>query len=173
MPSRRSDSACREKPRIERQVVGGLQQELLVVVEHVEAALEVGEADGHRLDALLVRQVLHPLLADLAGFLAGHAVGLGLDVHLLQLLVRDLEKVAKRRVHSSPLPPSRRAPGRFRCGRRGKHFLAKFPQFRLKGKQITLKTKVIALRAGTIGNSGDPSPAERAPRRVHRYNGLP
>ena len=108
-----------DRRAVEGEVVGRLQEELLVVVEHVEAALEVGEADGHRLDALLVGQVLHPRVADLARVLAGHAVGLGLEVHLLQLLVRDLQKVAKRRVHSSPLLASRRPTGGSRADRSG------------------------------------------------------
>jgi hypothetical protein len=49
---------------VEGEVVGRLQQELLVVVEHVEAALEVGEAHRHGLDPLLVGQVLDALVTD-------------------------------------------------------------------------------------------------------------
>ena len=39
---------------VEGQVVLALEQELLVVVQHVQPAFEVGEAHRHRLDALLV-----------------------------------------------------------------------------------------------------------------------
>ena len=60
-----------------------------------------------------------PRLADLAGVPSGEALLSRRPVHLLQLLVRDLEKVAKRRVHSSPLPASRRAHGEARAGRSG------------------------------------------------------
>ena len=71
------------------------EQELLVVVEHVQAAFEVAEAHGDRLDALLVGQVLHALLAELVGLLAVEALLLGLEVHLLELVVGDLEEVAQ------------------------------------------------------------------------------
>jgi hypothetical protein len=104
-----------DRRAVEGEVVEGLQQELLVVVQHVETAFEVGEAHGHRLDALLVAEVLDPLLPDLAGVLAGHAVGLAGEVHLLQLVVRDLEKVAKRRFHSSPLLAPASVPARGRA----------------------------------------------------------
>ena len=46
---------------VEGQVVVALQQKFLVVVEHVQAAFEVAEHDGHGLDALLVGQILQPL----------------------------------------------------------------------------------------------------------------
>ncbi len=83
-----------DRGAVEGEVVRRLEQELLVVVEHVEAALEVGEAHGHRLDTPLVGQVLHAGVADLPGILPGHAVGLRLQVQLLELVVRDLQKVA-------------------------------------------------------------------------------
>ena len=97
---RRSDSACCEKPRIDDpsnvRLSGRRQQELLVVVEHVEAALEVGEADRHRLDALLVPQVPLALLADAVGRHPVEPLALGLEVHLLELVVGNLQEVPKR-----------------------------------------------------------------------------
>jgi hypothetical protein len=62
----------------------------------VQPAFEVGEADREGLDALLVGQPLHPRLADLSGVLPAHALGLGGQVHLLQLVVRDLQEVTQR-----------------------------------------------------------------------------
>ena len=89
---------------VERQVVGRLQQELLVVVEHVEAALEVRETHRDGLDALLVREVLHPLLADLVGRHAVQPLLLGGEVHLLQPVVGNLQEIAQRNmvVHGHP-----------------------------------------------------------------------
>ena len=99
MASRRSDSACwREAPdggAVEGQVVGRLEQELLVVVQHVQPAFEVGKADRHRLDPLLVGQILHPLLADLVGIGPGRPLGLGLEVHLLEPVVGDFQEIAQ------------------------------------------------------------------------------
>jgi len=85
-----------DRGAVEGQVVGRLEQELLVVVEHVQPAFEVGEADRDRLDPLFVVQVLHPRLADLARVLAADAFRLGGEVHLFELVVRDLQEVAQR-----------------------------------------------------------------------------
>jgi len=85
-----------DRRAVERQVVERLEQELLVVIEHVQPALEVGEADRDRLDALLVGQVLGARLADRVRRQARHAVGLGGKVHLLELVVWNLQEVAQR-----------------------------------------------------------------------------
>jgi hypothetical protein len=93
---------AREAPNrraVERQVVRRVEQELLVVVEHVQPAFEVGEAHRDGFDALLVGQVLEAALAHLAAVLAGQPVGLGLEVHLLELFVRDLEKLTELLCH--------------------------------------------------------------------------
>jgi murein endopeptidase len=67
----------------------GAEQELLVVVEQVEAAFEVGEEHSYGLDPLLVGQVLQPLLANLMGGHAIVSVGLGFQVEFFQLLIRE------------------------------------------------------------------------------------
>ena len=64
----------------------------------MQPAFEVGEAQGDRLDALLVGQVLHALLAHLVGLVAVEAGLFGFEVELLQLVVGNLEKVAQLRV---------------------------------------------------------------------------
>ena len=51
---------------VERQVVGRLDQELLVVVQHVQPTFEVAEQNGDSLDAFFVRQVFEPLLLNLS-----------------------------------------------------------------------------------------------------------
>ena len=52
---------------VEGEIVVALQQELLVVVEHVQPAFEIAEEDGHGLDALFVGEVLEALLLNLSG----------------------------------------------------------------------------------------------------------
>ena len=87
------------KPRIERAVEGevvvALDQELLVVVQHVQPAFEIAEEHGHRLDALLVGQILEPLFAELVGRNTVPALLLGREVQLFELSVREFEKIAK------------------------------------------------------------------------------
>ena len=61
----------------------------------MQAAFEVGEADRHRLDPALVGQVVHAGFLDLARVLPRQAVGLGLKVHLFELVVGDFEEVAE------------------------------------------------------------------------------
>ena len=51
-----------DRRAVKRQVVPALDQELLVVIEHVQAALEVAEQHGNCFDALLVAQILDALL---------------------------------------------------------------------------------------------------------------
>src|SRR4029077_17469868 len=46
---------------IKRQVVPALDQEFLVVVQHVQPAFQVAEKDGHSLNTLLIRKVLDSL----------------------------------------------------------------------------------------------------------------
>jgi hypothetical protein len=88
-----------DRGSVEGQVVGALEQELLVVVEHVEAPFEIREADREGFDALLVGEEPDPRLADLAGVLALDALVFGGEVHLLELVVGNLEKVTQRTGH--------------------------------------------------------------------------
>jgi len=61
----------------------------------VQPAFQVGKADRHRLDALFVGEVLHPLVADLVAAGPGQALGLGLEVHLFQAIVGDFQKISE------------------------------------------------------------------------------
>jgi hypothetical protein len=78
-----------DRRAVEGQVLIGLEQELLVVVEQVKAAFEVAEQHGDSLDPLLIGQVLQPLLTNLVGRNAIGAVCLGLQVEFFQLLVGE------------------------------------------------------------------------------------
>jgi hypothetical protein len=46
-----------DRRAVEGQIVRRLEQELLVIVQHVQPAFEVGETHGDRLDALLVVEI--------------------------------------------------------------------------------------------------------------------
>ena len=91
-----------DRGAVERQVVPALDQEFLVVVEHVQAALEVAEAQRHSLDALLVGQILQPLFLQLVTIDAVLALLFRLDVQIFQLAIRMRQKVAKFVRHEAP-----------------------------------------------------------------------
>ena len=61
----------------------------------MQPALEVGEAHGDGLDVLLALEVLDALLLELLGVDAVEALGLGLEVERLHLVVGDLEEGAQ------------------------------------------------------------------------------
>ena len=82
-----------DRRAVEGQIVPALDEELLVVIEHVEAAFEVAEQDRDRLDALLVREVLEALLLNLVHGHAAQALGLRLQVQIFQFRVGKLQKV--------------------------------------------------------------------------------
>jgi hypothetical protein len=92
-----------DRGAVEGEVFVGTKQKLLVVVEQVQAAFQVGEQHGYGLDPLLIGQVLQPLLANLAGRNAIGAVSFGFQVLLFQLLVRESKKIAVVCGHGSPL----------------------------------------------------------------------
>ena len=52
---------------VEGEVLVGAEEELLVVIEQMQAAFEVGEEHGDGLDALLIGEILQPFFADLIG----------------------------------------------------------------------------------------------------------
>ncbi len=91
-----------DRRAVERQVVPALDQELLVVVEHVQAAFEVAEQHGDGLDPLLVGQVLQALFLNLVGGNALPALLLGLQVQLFQLCVRKFQKITKFAQRNTP-----------------------------------------------------------------------
>ena len=77
---------------VEGQVVVILDQEFLVVIKHVQAALKVGEANRDGLDAFFVREVLDAFFLDFARVFAVQTVLLGFQVQLLELFVRHFEE---------------------------------------------------------------------------------
>ena len=87
---------------VEGEVFVGAQEELLVVVEQVEAALKVREQYRHGLDALFVGEVFEAFLADLVAGNTADAVMLGLQVKFFQLLVREGKEIAVISRHGSP-----------------------------------------------------------------------
>ena len=56
---------------VEGQVVVGLQKKLLVVIQHVQAAFQIGEQHRDRLHTFVIGEKLQPLLLNLVG---GHAL---------------------------------------------------------------------------------------------------
>ena len=66
------------------------QEKLLVVVEHVQAALQVAEEHRHCLDPLLVLQVLEPFLSNRLDWNAVLPLFLGAQIQLFQLVVGKL-----------------------------------------------------------------------------------
>jgi hypothetical protein len=69
---------------VEGHVVPAFEQELLVVIEHVQPAFEVAEQQGYGLDAFLVRQVLEALLLNLVNRDAAHPLLLGMQIQFFQ-----------------------------------------------------------------------------------------
>src|SRR5260370_37599852 len=91
---------------IEREVVPTLDEELLVIVKHVEAALEVAEKHGDRLDPLFIGQILEPLFLDLVSCDAVPALLLRLQIQFFELVIRECEKIAQFVGHESPSSPA-------------------------------------------------------------------
>ena len=79
---------------VKRQIVVRTHEEVLVVVEHVQAAFEVAEDDSDGLDALGVGQIFQALLLDSAEGDALLALVLGGQVLFGELLIRQFEKIA-------------------------------------------------------------------------------
>ncbi len=78
---------------VEGHVVPILDEELLIVIEHVQPAFEVAEQQGHGLDSLLVRQVLEALLLNLVYRNACHPLLLGTQVQFFQFGIGEPQKV--------------------------------------------------------------------------------
>src|SRR5262249_1752646 len=78
---------------VEGQVVPALNEKLLIIVEHVEAAFEVAKEHGYGLNALFVSQILEAFLLDFMDRCAIFALLLGVQIQLLQLIVRESEKI--------------------------------------------------------------------------------
>jgi hypothetical protein len=68
----------------------------------VQPTFEIAEEDGHRFNALLIGQVLEPVFLNLV---SGHvilALLLGLQVELLEFVIREGKKISKFCCHASP-----------------------------------------------------------------------
>src|SRR6185436_5570623 len=89
-----------DRRAVEREVVDRVEQEFLVVIQHVKPALQVREADRDGLDALFVLQVLEALLLDLARRHAALPLLFGGEVTLFQLVVGDLQEITQRGSHA-------------------------------------------------------------------------
>ena len=90
-----------DRRSVKGQVVPAFQQELLVIVEHVQAAFEVAEEHGHGLDPLLVGQVFQPVFLDLAGGGAVPALLLCLEVEFFEFVIRECQEIAQFSGHGS------------------------------------------------------------------------
>jgi len=88
---------------VKGQILVGTQQELLVIIEQVQAAFEVSKENGYSLDPLFVGQILQPLLANLMSRNAIGAVGFGLQIKLFQFVIRESKKITILVRHWSPL----------------------------------------------------------------------
>jgi hypothetical protein len=65
---------------VESQVVPALDQELFIVIEHVQAAFEVAEQQGNGFDALLIGQILETAFPDLLDRSALQTLLLGFEI---------------------------------------------------------------------------------------------
>ncbi len=76
---------------VKGQIAQRFQQELLVVIEHVQTSLNVRETQGHRLDMCFLFQPRRVLLLQLlcAGLLGTLR---RLEIHGFQLIIGDFEK---------------------------------------------------------------------------------
>ena len=80
---------------VKGEVVIALDDELLVVVQHVQSAFEVAEQYGDGLNAFLVSQILQPLFLNLVRRNALHALFLGFKVQFFQFWIRQRQEITK------------------------------------------------------------------------------
>ena len=91
-----------DRRAVEGEVVPALEQELLVVVEHVQPAFEIAEEHGHGLDPLFVGQVLEAVFLDLVRCDAVPALLLRLKVEIFQFVVGECQEIAQFSGHGCP-----------------------------------------------------------------------
>ena len=82
-----------DRRAVEGEVVPAFDQKLLVVVQHVQAAFKIAKQQRDGLDARRVVQVFEPLRLDDRGVNARLALGLGGQVQVFQLCIRECQKV--------------------------------------------------------------------------------
>src|SRR6185437_5754209 len=95
----------REAPNrraVKCQVVPALDQEFLVVVQHVQAAFQITEKHRNRFDSLLIRQILDSFLLELLHRNAALPLFFGFQIQFFQFTIWNLEKAAKFVGHVSP-----------------------------------------------------------------------
>src|SRR5579859_4416997 len=76
-----------DRRSVKSQVVPALDQELLVVVQHMQPAFKIAEEHGYGLDALLIGQILEPGFLDLVHGNAIFALLLRLQVQVFQFVI--------------------------------------------------------------------------------------
>src|SRR5580704_218274 len=92
-----------DRRAVKSQVVPALDDEFLVVVEHVQTAFQVAEKNGDGLDAFLVGEILDPFLPDLVLRNTILPLLFSLQVHFFERFIREREKTAQIGRHGSPL----------------------------------------------------------------------
>ena len=80
---------------VEGEIVPTLDQKLLVVIQHVQPALEIAKEHGHSLDPLLVGQILQPLFLDLVDRDTLTALFLRLQIQFFQFVVGECQEIAQ------------------------------------------------------------------------------
>src|SRR5580698_4714976 len=91
-----------DRGAVKGEVVPALDQEFLVVVEHVQAAFQVAEENGDGLDAFFVGEVFQPFFLNLV---LGHTIlPLLFRFHIqrFEFVIREREKIAQFVRHGSP-----------------------------------------------------------------------
>src|SRR5581483_6868494 len=91
-----------DRRTVTREVIPALQQEFLVVVQHVQAPFEIAEEHGYVLDPFFVRKVLEPFFLNLVSCRPVLALLFGLQIQLLKFVVRKGKKLPKFCSHASP-----------------------------------------------------------------------
>ena len=96
----RGESANRRS--VKSEIVPALDQELLVVIQHVQTAFQVAEQHGHGLDSLFLGQVFDALLLNLMDGNTIPALLLRIQIHLFQFVVRNRQEISQFSRHGSP-----------------------------------------------------------------------
>jgi len=87
---------------VKREVIPALDEELLVVIEHVQPAFEVAEEDRHGFNPFLVAQVLEALSLNLLRGNACEPFLLGAQIQFFQFAVGEFQVVLQIGAHASP-----------------------------------------------------------------------
>src|SRR6267142_1916417 len=91
-----------DRRAVKSEVVPALDQELLVVVEHVETTFKVAEQDSDGLDALFVGEILQARFLYFVDRYAILALLFSLQIQLFQFVIREFKKITQVVSHESP-----------------------------------------------------------------------